>query len=69
MYVKAHNTQKGLCAICGAKVEGNMAADHDHKTMKPRDLLCKNCNTGIGMLKDDPKLLETAAAYLRKHGK
>jgi DNA-directed RNA polymerase subunit RPC12/RpoP len=69
MYVLAHCSQKGLCSICGREVKGNMAADHDHSTMQPRELLCKNCNTGIGMLMDDPKLLDSAAAYLRKHGK
>jgi hypothetical protein len=32
-----------------------------------RALLCNDCNIGIGKMKDDPALLEKAAAYLRAH--
>jgi hypothetical protein len=27
-------------------------------------MLCKPCNSAIGLLKDDPKILRTAAEYL-----
>lgn len=64
--------QGGLCAICGREETARssrgikqMTVDHDHKTGKVRGLLCNNCNAGIGYLKDDPDVLERAAAYVR----
>jgi len=53
------------CAICnngdGTK---NLAIDHDHQTGKIRGLLCTNCNLGLGLYKDSPVLLRSAAKYL-----
>ena len=57
------------CAICGKKQVNNgarrvMIMDHDHATGKFRGILCSGCNTAIGQLKDDPKLVERALKYL-----
>lgn len=54
------------CAICRQIPDGVLHADHDHTTGKIRSLLCGNCNTGIGMLKDDPVVLRSAANYLEQ---
>lgn len=64
------NNQDGLCAICQKREKQNklLAVDHCHKTGKIRGLLCSVCNTAIGKLNDDPKLLDKAARYLRAHG-
>jgi len=63
--------QGGRCAVCGSREPGGhdtyFSVDHCHNTGKVRALLCNGCNTGIGQLKDDPELLERAAAYLRQH--
>lgn len=60
--------QDGRCAICPAEItESTCHVDHDHQTGAPRDLLCPNCNYGLGNFKDSPELLELAAAYLRRH--
>jgi len=64
--------QKNCCFICG--VEGGynnkpLYVDHDHETGQVRKLLCQHCNSGLGMFKDNPELLEKAAEYLRKHGR
>lgn len=66
--------QNGVCAICKSpethkrndKVKA-LAVDHHHGTGKIRALLCADCNTGIGKLRDSPEILEAAAAYIRKH--
>jgi DNA-directed RNA polymerase subunit RPC12/RpoP len=72
-FLKMLAEQNYRCAICGAEGTsekwGRLHVDHDHDTGKVRALLCVNCNHGLGKLKDDPKLLDMAAAYLRKHGR
>lgn len=66
--------QGGLCAISGVPEtstrEGRvrqMSVDHDHKTLKVRQLLRSVCNTIIGLADDDPMLLAKAILYLGKH--
>jgi len=62
--------QKGLCAICHNKpTDHRLVPDHDHGTGVLRKLLCNSCNTGLGLFKDDPKLLAYALVYLEEHGK
>ena len=68
-----HERQSGKCAICGTDKPGGRKAkflyvDHDHKTGVIRGLLCNRCNTSIGLFKDDPKLLMSAACYLMDAG-
>lgn len=55
------------CQCCGS-TEGRslIVLDHDHITDKFRGWVCKNCNTGIGLLGDNIEGLETAIKYLRK---
>lgn len=66
--------QGGKCAICDQpemQLRGgnkkSLAVDHDHATGKIRGLLCSDCNTGIGKLKDDRNVLLSAIQYLDKH--
>ena len=63
--------QNNLCAICGTdKPTGKwkvFAVDHNHKTGEVRELLCNECNRGIGLLKDNAELLQKAADYILKH--
>lgn len=61
--------QEGRCAICGrhqSEFLRNFAVDHNHETGQKRGLLCINCNTAIGNLRDDTELLKKAIAYLEK---
>ena len=63
--------QKGCCDICGNSLE-EPCVDHDHNKEGEeavRGLLCRKCNTGIGMLGDDRKRVESALKYLIKHEK
>lgn len=61
--------QGGKCLICDA-TEGNsighrLAVDHCHKTGLIRGLLCKKCNSALGLLGDSHATVARAAAYLR----
>ncbi len=58
--------QSGRCAICNDYM-GVPCVDHSHATNKVRALLCTLCNTGIGQLRDDPKVVAKALEYLLKH--
>ena len=40
--------------------------DHDHKTGKPRGMLCHGCNTALGLLADDPDRINGLISYLQK---
>jgi excisionase family DNA binding protein len=60
-------TQEEACAICRSKTAGGQGTwhiDHDHVTGAIRGLLCTQCNTMIGLAKDDPQRLLAAIEYL-----
>jgi hypothetical protein len=54
--------QRGLCAICLDALPVHV--DHCHKTGRVRGVLCFNCNSAIGKLRDDPDAARRAATYL-----
>jgi hypothetical protein len=56
--------QEGCCAICG-RDDVELFVDHSYRTGKTRGLLCRQCNTFLGMGKDSPTRLRKALAYLR----
>ena len=70
-YAELFKSQNGTCAICNnpetatrlGKVKA-LSVDHCHKSGAIRGLLCSDCNTGIGKLKDDVKILQSAIQYL-----
>ncbi|WP_406461619.1 endonuclease VII domain-containing protein [Streptomyces sp. NBC_01622] len=55
-------SQMGLRAIC-LKAPA-VHVDHCHQTGRVRGVLCFNCNSGIGLLRDDPAAAYRAADYL-----
>jgi Recombination endonuclease VII len=57
--------QDGLCAICRTAPAAHV--DHDHDTGEIRELLCFNCNGGLGQFRDDPEVLRAAADYVERH--
>lgn len=74
-YEQMVKEQDNKCAICGKEESRKrrfseevcpLCIDHCHTTGKIRGLLCHDCNTGIGKLKDNIVLLESAIRYLRK---
>jgi Recombination endonuclease VII len=58
--------QNNRCGCCGLEMT-KPVVDHDHVTGATRDLLCYNCNVGIGLLGDTITGLETAINYLKSH--
>lgn len=60
--------QGQVCAICGGSVERRFHVDHCHASGVVRGLLCQFCNTGLGMFRDEPDRLRSAAEYLERHG-
>ena len=59
--------QGGRCAICFTlppDLGPVLHVDHCHKSGRVRGLLCHNCNTGIGSLREDPDILRSAISYL-----
>jgi len=69
-YEKLMNNQNNKCAICGKEPNGyykRLGVDHDHVTGKVRGLLCPNCNTAVGLLKDDIVILSRAIDYLSQY--
>ena len=74
--------QNGRCAIClmwweecaapkRSRYESvfvqHLYVDHDHDNGRVRGLLCNKCNAAIAFLRDDPRIVDAAAVYLRKH--
>lgn len=51
-YNDIHKKQHGKCAICGIKeseLKYKLCLDHDHRNGEPRGLLCRRCNSTLGM--------------------
>jgi ribosomal protein L34E len=63
-FMKKMKSVEGKCEICGSDL--NPVFDHDHKTNRARGILCRDCNTGLGLLKEDPSVLLSAIRYLEK---
>lgn len=69
-YQKMLINQDYSCAICGIHREDlnkDLAVDHCHSTGKIRDLLCANCNSGIGFFKESLFKLKSAIKYIKHH--
>ncbi len=66
--------QGNSCAICVRPFTSTPHIDHDHACCPGasscgrcvRGLLCSNCNTGLGLLKDSPAILTAAIRYLEE---
>lgn len=62
--------QCGRCAICNQaddNAEMSLVIDHNHATKKFRGIICKKCNIAIGMVNEDPAILDAIKEYLFKH--
>jgi len=74
-YETMFELQHGACAICHRpETDRNrsgttklLAVDHDHATMRIRGLLCRKCNTVIGLMDEDTGRLAEMISYLIQH--
>lgn len=78
LYELTKESQGNKCAICGNEETSfnkklgkvmDLHADHDHVTGEFRELLCSNCNRGLGCFKDNVDFLKSAINYIVKHTK
>lgn len=66
-YNELFEKQNGRCAICGnhrSESKRNFDVDHNHKTGKVRGLLCRRCNSGLGLFGENTDIFEKAIDYL-----
>lgn len=77
-YNMRREQQKYCCMVCkrnereveqGRAIANTTAlqVDHCHVTQTIRGLLCTNCNTMLGKVKDDVSILEAAIVYLKRN--
>lgn len=56
-----------VCPICQNYYGDELVLDHNHETEEVRGLLCRNCNSGLGLFKDDIDNFARAIDYLRDY--
>lgn len=57
------NSHNNKCDCCGYETK-TLVTDHCHSTGKFRGFLCSQCNSGLGLFKDNPIRLQSAIKYL-----
>ena len=70
-YERLKDKQQGRCAICLDPLileAKRCVVDHCHVTGRIRGLLCRSCNTGLGMFREKTTRLAAARLYLAKVG-
>ena len=69
-YNKMLSDQNNSCKVCNtheSELTRKLAVDHCHTTDKIRGLLCMNCNTSLGHLKEDTKIMQKLIEYVKEH--
>ncbi len=59
--------QEGKCLLCLqhiSELKHPLCVDHDHETNVVRGLLCRPCNSALGLFKDNPYVLHRAFRHL-----
>ncbi len=59
------NKSNNKCEIC--RKERKLCVDHDHKTGKVRSMICRKCNSALGMIEDDPQIALSLSSYIQKY--
>lgn len=63
--------QNNKCFICGKELNIHInsdypCVDHSHRTGKIRKILCKNCNTLLGLSDENLEVLKRTITYLEE---
>lgn len=71
-YIAMHKFQNEKCGNSGCDtvldlMSSSTHVDHCHATGKVRSLMCNQCNTALGMLKEDDKRISGLSEYVKKH--
>jgi len=70
-YDRMFKEQNGVCGIC-KQAETSirslyLSIDHNHETGKVRGLLCRNCNSALGKLKDSIERMKAMIEWMEKN--
>lgn len=70
-YEEMIKKQNNKCFICGKELNIHInsdypCVDHSHRTGKIRKILCKNCNTLLGLSDENLEVLRRAITYLEE---
>lgn len=69
-YLEMLEQQNHCCKICykhqDENTHGSLYVDHCHSTNAIRGLLCRSCNSMLGMVKDNIDILTNAINYLKE---
>lgn len=65
LWKKRLDVQSGLCAVCSKQAPECL--DHHHSSGQLRGTLCRSCNSAVGFLQDDPKVVRAMATYLEHY--
>ena len=66
-YITMFDDAHGRCEICGvhqAELDYHLVVDHCHSNGHIRGLLCKRCNSALGLLDDDLERFDKCKEYL-----
>jgi hypothetical protein len=65
-YDRMLKRQNGACAVCLRPPKDGRArlcVDHDHQTGAVRALLCNDCNSALGFMRENPEAIHRLAVY------
>lgn len=68
-YDKMFKEQEGCCKLCSRpqeEVQYKLHVDHSHETGRVRGLLCRRCNTYLGILGDNEEAGRKVYDYLKE---
>jgi hypothetical protein len=67
IYDSMYLEQTGKCFTCEQPFDV-LYIDHNHKTNKIRKLLCRDCNSALGLLKENINTINNLKNYIKNYG-